>query len=160
MESTNQEDTPQRIRTKKIVRSWFTKKLERKFEEKGLEAPQQLLSLLDVPFEEFTPEDKELYENEIKPLIFVFAEHLMEVYEVMDKPKRGWEEMLERIKPSPMKVLATLVIHEHEKVANLEDDFDEEDEDESALSAKEKYNVRSYNGKDKQKERWWDKKVF
>jgi len=41
---------------KTVFRSFFVKKLERKFEEKELEVPQQLLSLMDVPFEEFTPE--------------------------------------------------------------------------------------------------------
>lgn len=151
----------QRTPTKKVFRSFFTKKLERKFDEKELEAPQQLLSLMDVPFEEFTPEDKELYETKIKPLAFVFVEHLMEVYEVMGKPRRGWEEMLERVQPSPIKVLATLVIHEDEKVQGLEEEDAHLEETAPIVSAPtEKISVRVYNNREQKQERWWDKKIF
>ena len=145
---------------KKIFRSFFTKKLERKFDEKELEAPQQLLSLMDVPFEEFTPEDKELYETKVKPLAFVFVEHLMEVYEVMGRPRRGWEEMLERIEPSPIKVLATLVIHENDKVQELEEEEAHLEEAAPVISAPtEKISVRTYAREQKQ-ERWWERKIF
>ncbi len=145
---------------KKIFRSFFTKKLERKFGEKELEVPQQLLSLMDVPFEEFTPEDKEIYETKIKPLAFVFVEHLMEVYEVMGRPRRGWEEMLERIEPSPIKVLATLVIHEDDKVQQLEEEPDPAETAPIVSAPTEKISVRTYNGKEQNKERWWEKKIF
>ncbi len=145
---------------RKFFRSFFTKKLERKFEEKELEVPQQLLSLMDVPFEEFTPDDKELYEAKIKPLAFVFVEHLMEVYEVMGKPRRGWEEMLERIDPSPIKVLATLVIHEDEKVQQLEVVPDPVEVEPTVSAPTEKISVRVYKDKETNRERWWEKKIF
>jgi hypothetical protein len=160
MESVNPEANPQRMRAKKIMRSWFTKKLERKFEEKELEVPHRVLSIMDLPFEDFTTEDKELYETQIKPLAFVFTEHLMEVYESMGRPRQGWEEVLERVEPSPIKVLATLVIHEDEKAGELPDEPEPLEESEQEAIAREKFSVRSYNGKDKQKERWWGKKVF
>ncbi len=151
----------QRAPLKKIYRSFFTKKLERKFDEKELEAPQQLLSLMDVPFEQFTPEDKDLYETKIKPLTFVFVEHLMEVYEVMGKPRSGWEEMLERIEPSPIKVLATLVLHEDEKVQEMEIEETRLGEMAPVISAPtEKISVRTYNNKENKQERWWEKKIF
>jgi hypothetical protein len=146
---------------KKIFRSFFVKKLERKFEEKELEVPQQLLSLMDVPFEQFTPEDKELYETKIKPLAFVFVEHLMEVYEVMGRPRRGWEEMLERVDPSPIKVLASLVIHEDEKAQCMEDEPDPADVTPLVSAPAEKISVRVYaRDREQSKERWWEKKLF
>jgi hypothetical protein len=146
---------------KKLLRSFFTKKLERKFEEKGLEAPQRLLSLMDVPFEEFTPEDKELYESEIKPLAYVFMEYLMEVYEVMGRPKHGWEEMLERVDPSPIKLLASLVIHEDEKAQQLEEEPDLAEVTPIVSAPTDKISVRVYaKDKEQNKERWWEKKIF
>jgi hypothetical protein len=152
---------PQRTPTKKIFRSFFTKKLERKFEEKELEVPQQLLCLMDVPFEEFTPEDKELYETEIKPLAFVFVEHLMEVYEVMGRPRSGWEEMLERVDPSPIKVLASLVIHEDEKAQQMEVEPDPAEVTPIVSAPAEKISVRVYaKDKEQNRERWWEKKLF
>jgi hypothetical protein len=162
MDATKPGGNLQRTPTKKkIFRSFFTKKLERKFEEKELEVPQQLLSLMDVPFEEFTPEDKELYEAKIKPLAFVFVEHLMEVYEVMGRPKRGWEEMLERVEPSPIKVLASLVIHEDEKAQQLGDEPDPAEVTPIVSAPTDKISVRVYaRDKDQDKERWWEKKLF
>ena len=152
---------PKPIRTKRIHRSFFTKKLERAFRDKGLEVPQRLLSIMDVPFEELTPDERELYENEIKPLAFVFAEYLMEVYEIMGRPTRGWEEMLERVGPSPIKVLATLVIHEEQSLEAIPDDDDGAFEDKSIVSApQEKFSVRAYSDRAMQKERWWEKKLF
>jgi len=151
---------PQTPARRRIFRSFFTKKLERKFEEKELEVPQQLLCIMDIPFEEFTEEDKELYEAKIKPLAFVFTEHLMEVYEVMGKPRQGWEEMLERLEPSPIKVLATLVIHEDEKVQQLEEEPDPSEVEPIVSAPAEKISVRVYKDKDANKERWWEKKIF
>jgi hypothetical protein len=147
---------------KTVFRSFFVKKLERKFEEKELEVPQQLLSLMDVPFEEFTPEDKELYETKIKPLAFVYVEHLMEVYEVMGRPRRGWEEMLDRVEPSPIKVLASLVIHEDEKAQLMGEEEPDPAEMSPIVSAPaEKMSVRVYaKDKEQSKERWWEKKLF
>ncbi len=153
-------ETRQTTVRRRVFRSFFTKKLERRLEEKGLEAPQQLLNLMDVPFEEFTPEDKELYESKIKPLAFVFAEHLMEVYEIMGRPRRGWEEMLERLQPSPIKVLAALVLHEDEKAQNMPDEPDPLEEPPDNGRRAEKISVRVYRDKGTSRERWWEKKIF
>lgn len=160
MEPINQGQIPEDGRTKKISRSWFTKKLERKLAEKELGAPQQLLNILDIPFEGFSPEEQELYETSVKPLTYVFVEHLMEVYEDMGRPRQGWEEMLGHVEPSPIKVMATLVIHEEDNVMMIEDDPYSIDEIPPENTARKKYNVRSYNVKDQQKGRWWGKKVF
>lgn len=163
METQIPEGTPGRSPRRKIYRSFFTKKLERKFEEKGLEVPQQLLSIMDVPFDQFTPEETGLYEAEIKPLSFIFVEHLLDVYDCMGKPRKGWQEMIDRCDNSPIKVLATLVIHEDEKVQELEQE--EEMMLEAApvvMAVSEKISIRPYNGSDKddKKERWWEKKIF
>jgi len=114
-----------------------------------------------VPFEEFSLEDEELYETKIKPLAFVFVEHLMEVYEVMGRPRRGWEEMLERVEPSPIKVLASLVIHEDEKAQLLEEEPDPAEVVPMVSASTEKISVRVYaKDKDQARERWWEKKLF
>jgi hypothetical protein len=149
------------IKGRRIYRSFFTKKLERAFEGKGLEVPQRILSVMDVPFEEFTPEEKELYEREIKPLAFVFVEHLMDIYEIMGRPAQGWEEMLERIDPSPIKVLATLVIHEEQNLEMLpEEDNGGFEEDHAGAGPRQKFEVRTYSERARQRERWWEKRLF
>ncbi len=144
---------------RKVIRSFFTRKLERKLEEKGLEAPQHLLALMDVPFQEFTPEDREVYETELKPLAFVFADHLHEVYQAMGCPRQGWEDMLDRLKDCPAKVVAALVLHHEESVKDLEDPVPEEDPVEPTPQ-KQKINVRTYREKERGRERWWEKKIF
>ncbi len=161
METAEPVENSPKPRNQQISRSFFTKKLERVFEDKELEVPQRLLNLMDVPFEEFTPKQKELYETEIKPLAFVFVEHLMEVYEIMGRPTRGWEEMLERVEPSPIKVLATLVIHEDQNLQMIPDDDDDGVEVNNLVSGpQEKFSVRTYDDKDRQKDHWWEKKIF
>jgi len=161
METAEPAENSPRPRNQRIYRSFFTKKLERAFEDKELEVPQRLLNLMDVPFEEFTPEQKELYKTEIKPLAFVFVEHLMEVYEIMGRPTRGWEEMLERVDPSPIKVLATLVIHEDQNLQAIPDDDDAGVEANNLVSGpQEKFSVRTHNDRDRQKDHWWEKKIF
>jgi hypothetical protein len=147
---------------RQVSRSYFTKKLERKFQEKDMDVPQYLINLMDVPFEQFTKEDKEHYETHLKPLAYVFAEQLAEVYETMGRPRDGWEEMLERVDPTPMKVWATLVLYQQEEAQQLGDDLDIIVEEPLQTSAPtEKIKVRPYlNKKDQQKERWWEKKVF
>ncbi len=153
------EQSPKTSSPRKVNRSFFTRKLERKFEEKGLQAPQHLLNLMDVPFEEFTPEDRELYEAELKPLAFVFADYLLEVYQAMGNPRQGWEEMLGRLKDSPIKVVGALVLHHEEKVMEMEDPLEVEQPLETP-AAKQKINVRTYRKGEGGKERWWEKKIF
>ncbi|OFW56098.1 MAG: hypothetical protein A2W01_10115 [Candidatus Solincola sediminis] len=161
MENVEPVENAPRMRSKRIYRSFFTKKLERAFEDKELDIPQRLLNVMDVPFDQFSPEEKELYETEIKPLAFVFVEHLMEVYEIMGRPTSGWEEMLERVEPSPIKVLATLVIHEDRNLQAIPDDEYSGIEEELVPGSQEKFSVRAYsNDKDQQRERWWEKKIF
>ncbi|MDY6794429.1 MAG: hypothetical protein SWK76_03980 [Actinomycetota bacterium] len=161
MESQKQGGSKIRAPARKIFRSFFTKKLERKFEEKEMDIPQRLINLMDVPFEQFTVEDKDLYENQLKPLAYVFAEHLAEIYEVMGRPRRGWEEMLDRIDPSPIKVWATLVIHEEDKVQAMPEPIEIVEEAQPAISSqREKYSVRAYPSKEDKRERWWEKKIF
>lgn len=158
-----EEVTEQTFRTssrRKIIRSFFTRKLERKFEEKGLDAPQYLLNLMDVPFADFTPEDRELYETELKPLAFVFADYLLEVYQAMGNPRHGWEEMLGRLKDSPIKVIAALVLHHEERAQELEDPISVEEELPASPAPREKLNVRIYANRERRKERWWEKKIF
>lgn len=164
MEAKISEDYPRGHQQRKIVRSFFTKKLERKFQEKQLQVPQHLLNLLDVPFASFTPQDRELYEAELKPLSFVFAEQLMEVYDTMGRPKDGWQEMLTRVPDSPAKVIAALVIHEEEKIRSLEDPLDILEDTPPLAPRKEKIVVRTYRGGESKpkenKERWWERKLF
>ncbi len=148
---------------RRLYRSFFTKKLERKFLEKELDVPQQVLSLMDVPFEEFTPQDREIYETRIKPFSYVFVEHLTEVYEVMGRPRSGWEEMMGYIEPSPIKVLASLVIHEEEKIKEMEADPDPLDVTPIVSAPTEKIKVRTYTNTGERnpgKERRWGKKLF
>jgi hypothetical protein len=162
MEIKNTEETSEKVPQRQVFRSYFTKKLERKFQEKDMNMPQYLINLMDVPFEQFTKEDKEQYETHLKPLAYVFAEQLAEVYETMGRPRDGWEEMLERVDPTPMKVWATLVLYQQEEAQQLEDDLDIMVEEPLQTSAPtEKIKVRPYpNKEDQSKERWWEKKIF
>jgi hypothetical protein len=163
MEAAEPQESRPRARGKRFYRSFFTKKLERAFEAKDLEVPQRLLSIMDIPFANLTDEEREAYENEIKPLAFVFVEHLIDVYEVMGRPEKGWEEMLERLDDSPIKVLAMLVIHEDKNMQALPDDDGDGqvlEENPVVSTPQEKFSVRSYNDRAKERERWWGKKLF
>ena len=148
---------------RRVSRSFFTRKLERRLAEKKSDVPQRLLNLMDVPFEDFTPEEGELYEVELKPLTPVFVEHLMQTYAVMGSPRQGWEEMLERVPSCPIKVLASLVIREDDASRQRA-----QREPDAAAAApampprSEKINVRAYaRGREAQgKGRWWERKVF
>lgn len=146
---------------RKIHRSYFTRKLEKKLEEKGMDIPQKILSILDIPFRDFTPEQKEIYETSIKPLAFVFAEHLLEVYEAMGSPRNGWEEMAERLDDCPVKVIAMLVIYEEEKLEEMEDqEVEDLEEPPPPTTPRKKIKVKVYQEKAARKERWWEKKIF
>jgi hypothetical protein len=72
-------------------RSFFTRKLESKLEEKEDRIPQTFLSLLDLPFDDFTPEDHELYEKQLKPLFRDLSAVLLEIFDQIGRPEEGWE---------------------------------------------------------------------
>lgn len=145
------------VSTRVRYRSIFTRKLERKLEEKGVDMPARILALLDTPFEEFSEEERLVYESQVKPLAFVLAEHLQEVYEDMGCPRGGWEDMLGRLKDSPIKVIAALVLHEEERASSIpEDDIPPE----PASEAPRKIKVKIAKPRQVKKERWWEKKIF
>ncbi len=125
-------------------KSFFTKKLERKLEGRGVKVPAAIISLLDKPFQDFTPEDRELYEAEFKArqLIILFSDLLDELYEETGKCESGWSAMCRFLKDTPMKLIATYVLKEEERLEEAE----EEAAPQLAAGAqpREKYNVRPY----------------
>lgn len=145
------------VSTRIRYRSIFTRKLERKLQEKGMDAPIRILNLLDMPFEEFGEEERDTYESQIKPLAFVFAEQLQEVYEEMGCPRGGWEDALGRLKDSPIKVIAALVLHEEERSKSIPG---EEYPMDRLPETQRKVKVRLIPPKPAKKERWWERKIF
>ncbi|NPV60264.1 MAG: hypothetical protein HPY75_11490 [Actinobacteria bacterium] len=125
-------------------KSYFTKKLERKLEERGIKVPAAILSLLDKPFDQFTPEDKDFYEAEFKgrQLLILFSDLLAELYEETGKCESGWSAMCRFLKDTPIKLMATYVLKEEER---LEEAVEEAPlEPEAGSRPREKYNVRRY----------------
>jgi hypothetical protein len=99
-------------------RSFFTRKLESKLEEKEDRIPQTFLSLLDLPFDDFTPEDHELYEKQLKPLFRSFSAVLLEIFDQMGRPEEGWEESTKLLSDCPVKVVAMLALYEFRNSSN------------------------------------------
>ncbi len=125
-------------------RSFFTRRLERKLKERGIKVPEAIIALLDRPFEEFTPEDRSLYEAEFKgrQLTILFSDLLDELYEETGKCESGWSAMCRFLKDTPMKLIATYVLQEEER---LEEVGEPPPPDLSTgTRPREKYNVRPY----------------
>ncbi len=103
-------------------KSYFTKKLERKLEGRGVKVPAAIISLLDKPFDDFTPQERELYEREFKgrQLIILFSELLDELYEETGKCESGWSAMCRFLKDTPIKLMATYVLKEEERLEGAE----------------------------------------
>jgi hypothetical protein len=161
-------------RGRKIIKSFFVKRIERKIEEHDagimVEAAlaggvplQVILRVMDTPFEEFSEEEHAIYMQAIKgqPVFILFSDILREVYDDMGANRVGWEELAERINDSPIKVLVMYTLYEIDRVGELYD-FSAFDEAEDPLGEhgqpREKLNVRRYAPEEK--EPWWKKKVF
>jgi len=153
---------------RRIFRSFFTKKLERKFEEKGLEVPQQLLGIMDVPFDRFTEEQEAFYQAEFKPYTYFFIEILIDLYEALGAHREGWEDMLGRLPDCPIKELVKLALHEKARLEGFDEGVEEEPPFDPLEFSKpitltaEKKVVKTYRPGEpaSKKGRWWEKKVF
>ena len=125
-------------------KSFFTKKLERKLEGRGIKVPAAILSLLDKPFDQFTPEDRDFYEAEFKgrQLLILFSDLLAELYEETGKCESGWSAMCRFLKDTPIKLMATYVLKEDERLEEAAEEAPPEPE--AGSRPREKYNVRRY----------------
>ncbi len=144
---------------RKITRSYFTKKLERKLQENEVEIPQSLFILMDTPFEDFSETEREVYENKFRALTHVFVDALRDIYISMGSHYQGWEEMSERLQPTPMKILANLVLAEEDSFQVMEDEALTRAEEATGMNkpaAKKRVTPNPDDGKD----HWWDKKIF
>lgn len=161
-------------RERKIVRSFFIKRIERKIEEHdaGLLVEATLvggaplpviLRVMDTPFAEFTVKEHNIYTTMIKnqPVFILFSDILREIYEDMGSNRAGWEELAMRINDSPTKVLVMYTLYEIDRVENLYDfgEFNPAPESNGlAGSSREKIYSKAYTPEEK--EPWWKKKVF
>lgn len=102
-------------------KSFFTKKLERKMDERGVNVPAAIIALLDKPFDDFTPEEERVYaaEFESRQLNILFSDLLFELYEETGKVSSGWTAMIRYLKDTPMRRIATLVIEEEERLEEV-----------------------------------------
>jgi hypothetical protein len=134
-------------------KSFFTKKLEYMFEERGVDFPPAITRLLDTPFDDFTEEQKALYKNDFKGrhLSVLLGDMLQELYEKMGKSKYGWDSACRYLKDTPMKVCALYVMQEEERLEQMPES-PQEAEAVDAGPARKKYNVKPYHpaSKDKQ----------
>lgn len=99
-------------------RSFFTRKLESKLDEKEERIPQTFLSLLDIPFDDFTPEEHEMYEKQLKPLFHALSAVLLEIFDQLGRPEEGWEESTKLLPDCPVKVVAMLALYEFRNSQN------------------------------------------
>ena len=143
----------------KNFHSYFTKKLERKLREKEIEIPQSLYLLMDTPFDDFSEADREIYENQFRALTHVFVEALRETYISMGNPYQGWEELSERLQPTPMKVLSGLVLGEEERLQVMADEAIARVEGDTARTRSPLQKDGAGEAED-MKDHWWDRKIF
>ena len=125
-------------------KSYFTKKLERKLHEREIKVPASIIALLDKPFDDFTAEEQGLYESEFKgrQLTILFSDILDELYDETGRVSSGWNAMCRYLKDTPMKLIATYVVQEEERleeVAKIDEKGPAGPE-----PAREKYNVKRY----------------
>jgi hypothetical protein len=155
------EETVNATPTRMVHRCLFTKKLERRLEEKEIAVPQQVVGLMDIPFDCFRQDEQEVYETQMKPLTPVLMENLTEIYEAMGRPRKGWEHLLDLIKQSPIKVLATMVIQEQDRLQEVEEEPAPVEEEALVMPmAQEKFKVTTYATRQADNNRWWAKKIF
>jgi hypothetical protein len=125
-------------------KSFFTKKLERKLDEREIEVPAPIIALLDKPFEDFSVEEQRLYEAEFRgrQLTILFSELLDELYEETGRVASGWNAMCRYLRDTPMKLIATYVVKEEERLEEAEDAGPEEPP--GGQYVKERYNVKRF----------------
>jgi hypothetical protein len=141
-------------------KSYFTKKLERKLEERAIKVPASIIALLDKPFDEFTTEEMRIYEAEFKgrQLTILFSDLLDELYDETGRVSSGWNAMCRYLKETPMKLIATYVVQEEERLEVVGEVVPDE---EAGQPAREKLNVKRYQapaGEQKETPSRWRKK--
>jgi hypothetical protein len=101
-------------------RSFFVKKLEQHFQEKGIKIPDQIFDLFDTPFTEFTPQYAKVYEERIKgqALFHIFSDMLVEIFEMLNADRTGWEAAANYLYDTPMKICA---LHALARIQQLEE---------------------------------------
>lgn len=124
-------------------KSFFTKKLERKLDEREIKVPASIIALLDKPFDDFSAEDQRVYEEEFKgrQLTILFSDILDELYEETGRVSSGWTAMCRYLKDTPMKLIATYVVQEEER---LEEVSKGPAPEQGPQPVREKYNVKRY----------------
>ena len=122
-------------------KSFFTKKLERKLREREIKVPASIIVLLDKPFDEFSAEDQRIYEEEFKgrQLTILFSDILDELYDETGRVSSGWTAMCRYLKDTPMKLIATYVIQEEERLEEVE-----KEPEPGPQAGRKKYNVKRY----------------
>lgn len=125
-------------------KSFFTKKLERKLDERGIMVPASIIALLDKPFDDFTVEEQRLYEGEFKgrQLTILFSDLLDELYEETGRVASGWNAMCRYLKDTPMKLIATYVVQEEGRLEEVAKAVPEEPAGQQP--AREKFDVKRY----------------
>ena len=165
------EDAAREESTRKVrPRSFFTRKIEGKLEQKGTELPQQIISFLDQPFDLFNEEDKLFYEEKVKPLFDLFSELLLEVFDQMGRPEEGWEESTKLMQDCPAKVVAMLALYRYRRQAAVPDDplqvLDQPPatppppQNRPAPSARTPVKKPAAPPSGQSKGKWWEKKIF
>lgn len=125
-------------------KSYFTKKLQRKLHEREIKVPASIIALLDKPFGDFTAEERSLYESEFKgrQLTILFSDILDELYDETGRVASGWNAMCRYLKDTPMKLIATYVVQEEERLEEVAKEGEKGPA--GAEPAREKHNVKRY----------------
>jgi hypothetical protein len=160
------EDTRQAV----PLRSFFTKRLEVKIEERGMDLPYTFIALMDVPFEDFTPEQDAFYQTEFKLYTYFFIEIIIDLYEALGSHREGWEDMLGRLPDTPIKELVAQSLHEKARLEGFDDGMGEEapadpfdlmEMGQPLTLTVDKKVIRTTPAEEQRKGgRWWEKKVF
>jgi hypothetical protein len=145
-------------------RSFFVKRLEQHFNDKGIKIPEGIFSLFDTPFSKFTPEYAKMYEQKIKgqALFHIFSDMLVEIYQKMDADKAGWEAAANYLEDTPMRICALKALKRIDELEEMPDsDYLYMVEQFNGLSEanvtprEQKFGVRPYAGAGKS--HWWKK---
>lgn len=142
-------------------RSFFLKRLEHHLKDRGIKVPDLIFDLFDTPFKDFTPQYCGVYETKIKgqALFHIFSDMLVEIYDLIEADRTGWEAAANYLEDTPMKVCALHALTRIQQLEEIEEEADYASLDlmeefsgiaKSGVTPRdEKLNVRPYKGKGK-----------
>ncbi len=102
-----------------VKTSFFTRRLTRKLEQRGVNVPQPVVNFLDTPLCILNEHESMYFEQKFCPLIPSIVTALEEIFNEVGADTEGWEDMMTYASnlDTPIKICATAVLVKKEREA-------------------------------------------